>query len=112
MLATAQKFVDADGCAFAVANAIDDEARSKYTVTTGEDSRSGGHQGLRIHGNQSARGNLDFIFGSEEVETRRLADRHDDGVALDLALAVFIERGIEAFVLIKHPLRRQHLKGC
>src|SRR5438270_1358174 len=112
MLATAQVLVNAHGCAFAVANTVDDQTWPKYAVASGEDSRSRRHKRLRIDRNQSTRRNVYLVFGREEVETRRLADRHDDGVALDLALAVLVERGIEALVLIENPLGGEHFQSC
>src|SRR5579871_5232111 len=110
MLSTAQLFVNPHGCAFAVTNTVNNQSRSEDAIAACKDARSRGHQSLRIHCDQSARRNLDLVFGSKEVKPRRLADGHDDGVALDLALAVFVERRIEAAVLIKDPLRRQRFE--
>src|ERR1700756_5853833 len=105
MFSAAQKFVDAHRGALAVADAINNEAWTEHAVSTGEDAGGGGHQGLRIHRDQPAGREFHLIFAREEVEARRLPDRHDDGVALDLALAVVEEGGIEALVLIEDPLR-------
>ena len=104
-------FVDAHGCAFAVADTVDNQARSEHAIATGENSRSRRHQGLRIHRDQAARRDFNLVFWSEEVETRRLSDRHDDRVALDLGLTVLVESGIEALVLIEYPLCRQDLES-
>src|SRR5581483_621251 len=46
-----------------------------------------------------------------EIEPRRLPDRHDDGVAFDLGLAVIVESRIEAFVLIEDPSGLEGLKS-
>ena len=43
---SAQVFVDTNGCALAVADAVNDEARAESAIATGKDSRSGGHQGF------------------------------------------------------------------
>src|SRR6266567_7549864 len=104
MFSAAKKFVNPYGRALAIADAVNNEAGTEYTVSAGKNAGSRRHQGLRINRDQAARGKLNLVFRREKVETRGLADRHNDGVALDLGFAVFVERGIEAFILIEDPL--------
>ena len=84
-LPPAEVFIDSDRRALAVADAINDQAWAEDAIAAGEDSGGRSHQRLRIDGDQAARRQLNLVFWREEVETRRLPDRHDDGVALDLA---------------------------
>src|SRR5690348_9675228 len=111
MLSAAQVFVNSHGCAFAVSNTVDNESRSEHAIAACKNSGRGRHQSLGIHSDQSARRNLNLVFGSEEVETRCLADGHDDGVALDLTFAVLVKRRTEAAILIEDPLRLQRLES-
>ena len=103
MFPAAQVFIDPDRRSFAVSDTINDEARSEDAIATRENSRRRSHQRLRIHCDQSARGEFDLVFRCEEVQAWRLADGHDDGVASNLGFAVFVECRIEALVLDQRP---------
>ncbi len=55
MLSAAQEFVDAHRRTLAVANAVDNEARSEDAIAARKDAGRRGHQRLRIHCDQAAR---------------------------------------------------------
>src|SRR5215470_14245781 len=110
MLPTAQILIDSNCGPFTVADTVNNQSGPEHAITASEDSGCRGHERLRIHRNQAARRNLYFVLRGKEVQTRRLPDRHDDGVALDLALAALVERRIEAPVLIEDPLGLQGLE--
>ena len=110
MFVLAEVFVDSDRGAFAIAHTINNQARAEDAIAAGKDALRGGHQCLCIDGNQSAAGNLHAVFRLEEIEPGRLANGHDDGVALHLAFAAFEERRIETFVLIEDPFGFERLQ--
>ena len=66
---------------------------------------------MRIHRDQSAGRNIDLVLRLEKVEARSLADRHDDGVAVEHGLAALIESRIETPVFVEHPLGLEGLQS-
>ena len=55
MFPAAQEFVNTHRRAFAVADGINNEARTEHAISAGENAGSRGHQCLRIHRNQPPR---------------------------------------------------------
>ena len=107
MLGAANVFVNANRRALSIADAVDNQPRTKGAVTAGEDAGRGGHQSFAMYVNQSARRHLYAIIRKQEVEIGCLADRKNDGVALKLGFAVLVENGTEAVVLVEHTHRLQ-----
>src|ERR1700756_5507246 len=110
MLPTTQILIDSDRRPFTVADAVNNQSGPEHTITAGEDSGCGCHERLRIHRDQSARRDFHLVIRREEIETWRLSDGHDDGVALDLAFAILEKCRIETLVLIEDPLGLQSLE--
>ena len=110
VLGSAQELIDAHRGALAVGDAVDDEPRAEDAVAAGEYTGRGGHQRLRIHGDQAARRNFDAIFGTEELKIGRLPDGHDDGVAVETGFAVLVEGGTEAAIGIEDRLGLEHFE--
>ena len=92
VFAAAEVFVDADGGALAVGHAVDNQPRAKDAIAAGKDARRRGHQVFAIDGDQPAGRDLHAVFRAQEFEVGRLADGHDDGVAVELSLAAVVER--------------------
>src|SRR5471032_2913407 len=101
--APGQEFVDPGRNAPPVAHAVDDQARAEYTIASGEDARSAGHEGVAVGHDQSARRDLYAIFRLQEIQIGALADGHDDGIAFDHRLAVFMESRIEPPGRVEDP---------
>ena len=70
MLAAAQVLVNAHGCAFAVADAIDDQARAEHAVAAGKDAGGRRHQRLRIHRDQATRGEISTLSSGVKKSRR------------------------------------------
>ena len=110
MLAATQKLINAHRGALAVGDAVDDQPRAEDAIATAKDPVRRGHQGLRVHRDQSARRQFDAVFRFEEVQLRRLADRHNNGVALQLRFTALVKRRIETLILIEDPFRLQRFE--
>ena len=107
-LRAAQIFVNPDGGALAVADAVDDQPRAKHAIAAGENPGRGGHQRMRIHIDQAAR--------AKSARHRRGAGNRDPAacpmammtVSHSIWVSLFsIEGGVEAAVLVENRLRLQ-----
>ena len=111
MLLSAKVLIDAHGRSLAVANAVDDEAWSERTIAAGEDPGRRGHQRVAIYTYQPAWRNQHPIFRPYELQIRSLADRENDGVAVELGIAILVEGWIETAVLVEDVLGLQALEA-
>src|SRR5471030_2507033 len=101
--APGEEFVDPGRNAPPVAHAVDDQARAEYTIASGEDARSAGHEGVAVGHDQPAGRDLYAIFRLQEIQISALANGHDDGIAFDHRLAVFMESRIEPPGRVEDP---------
>src|SRR5476649_208909 len=101
--APGEEFVDPGRNAPPVAHAVDDQARAEYTIASGEDARSAGHEGVAVGHDQPARRDLYAIFRLQEIQISALANGHDDGIAFDHRLAIFMESRIEPPGRVEDP---------
>src|SRR5579859_1613474 len=111
MFCSSQEFINTHRGALAVSHTVDNQPRSEYAVAAGKNAGGRRHQRLRIDCDQSARRNVNTILRTQELKIGRLANSHNDGVAIKTCFAVLKEGGTEAAVSVKYRLSLENLEG-
>src|SRR5581483_9567181 len=111
MFLPAQKFINPNGGTLAVGNAVNDQARAKNAIATGEDAGHRSHEVVAIYFDQSTGGNTDLALRSQKVEIGRLPDGKNDRVTFEELFAASLKFWIEPAVFVEYPRGLQHLQG-